>query len=199
MAIGKQAIANRPRNFYNDEMRNFPTKSIFICLLLVSSLAACSENKGENSNADAANVNQNHARNAPVKARDDVEDLAKIINLPRPPEEATYAETDANAHSGEPHSPAPNQNKIVAVLKFSDEDAAEICAAAEKYKPSAPSDIDAEMWFPPELIAKSQESGDEALKGIEYAANDFLQPPYTNGKLRRVNDTDYFVLELTSF
>jgi hypothetical protein len=37
------------------------------------------------------------------------------------------------------------------------------------------------------------------LKGAAYAANDFLQSPYNNGKLTRINDTNYFVLELFSF
>ncbi|MDQ3042529.1 MAG: hypothetical protein M3R11_09180, partial [Acidobacteriota bacterium] len=73
-----------------------------------------------------------------------------------------------------------------------------IVASAERYKTPAPADIDAEDWFPPELVAKSQESGDASLKGIGYAANDFLQPPYSNGRLTRINDTDYFVLELFS-
>ena len=116
-----------------------------------------------------------------------MENLAKIIKLPFAPEEATFTETGSK------------DKKLVAVLKFSAADAAVITANAEKYKPPVASDIDAEMWFPPELIAKSQESGDEVLKGNEYAANDFLQPPYINGKLTRIGDTNYFVLELTAF
>ena len=52
--------------------------------------------------------------------------------------------------------------------------------------------------LPPELIAQSQGSGDEILKGKSYAANEFFSESYKNGKITRINDTDYFILELTS-
>ncbi|MCY7377117.1 MAG: hypothetical protein LH472_14245 [Pyrinomonadaceae bacterium] len=169
------------------------TKSIFGWLLMVIFLNACSGNKSENSNA-APNANRASVQTIETNAQDNVEELAKIVKLPRPPEEATYNEINLPAKNA-----APNEKRLVAVLKFSPEDAAAIAAAAEKYQPPVASDIDAETWFPPELVAKSQETGDEFLKGIEYAANDFVQSPYLNGKLTRLNDTNYFVLELVSF
>ncbi len=84
-------------------------------------------------------------------------------------------------------------------MKYSAEDAQTVVEQSDKSKPAFASDIDAESWFPPELVAKSQESGDENLKGTSYPANNFLQEPYKNGKLTRINDTDFFVLELTSY
>ncbi len=69
---------------------------------------------------------------------------------------------------------------------------------AGTYKPAAEADIDAETWFPAELIAQSQLSGDESLKGTAFAADDFLHEPYNQGKITRINDTNYFVLELTA-
>ena len=168
-------------------MRISQTKSILGFLLTIIFLNACSGDKNSNSNAAAPNANQSNAQNVETIVQDDVENLAKIVRLPFTPEEVTYSEVNQN------------DKKLVAVLKFSTADAAVIAANAEKYHSPAASDIDAEMWFPPELIAKSQETGDEVLKGIEYAANDFLQSPYKSGKLTRIADTNYFVLELTSF
>lgn len=194
MTIGQREIAIRCRNSYNDEMKISRTKSIFGFLLMTIFLNACSGNKIANSNLAAPDSNQIVNSNVETVVQDDLEELGKIIKLPYPPEEATYSEINLNSKNN-----APNEKKLVAVLKFSPEDSAKIAAAAEKYKPPVAADIDAEMWFPPEMVAKSQETGDEFLKGTEYAANDFLQSPYLNGKLTRVNDTNYFVLELTSF
>lgn len=158
--------------------------------LLLCSFSGCREYDSGNDNSNAArNANQIVVPTPEVAARDDVDELGKTIKLSFAPEEAVYTETDPN-----------NQNRrLVAVLKFAPADANAISTNAGKYKPSVAVDIDAETWFPPELIAKSGESGDEALKGTEYAANDFLQPPYSNGKLTRINDTNYFVLELNTF
>ncbi len=46
--------------------------------------------------------------------------------------------------------------------------------------------------------AQSELSGDETLKGNSYAANDFLQSPYEAGKLTRLEDSNYFILELSA-
>lgn len=160
-------------------------------MLLVLLLNACTGTETTNDNSNTSGANQTGNSNSAVNAQDDIEELSKIIKLPVPPVEATYSEV--NASNG-----APNKKRFVAILKFSTADANQIATGAEKYKPPSPADVDAEDWFPPELVAKSQETGDTSLKGIDYAATDFLQPPYTGGRLTRINDTDFFVLELTS-
>ncbi len=186
MTIGQREIAITRRNFYNDVMRIYPAKSILALWLTIIFLNACAVNKTENSNAAAPNSNQTTVSKGEIVVQDDVENLAKLIKLPFTPEEATFTETDSK------------DKKLVAVLKFTPANANAIIANAEKHKSPVAADIDAEMWFPPELIAKSQESGDEVLKGNEYAANDFFQSSYSNGKLTRINDTNYFVLELNT-
>jgi hypothetical protein len=171
-------------------MKISQAKSILSLALSIFLLNACAGNETANTNSFASNVNSK----TEAVAKDDLEELGKIIKLPVVPEEATYSEINLNDRN-----PAPNNKKLVAVLKFSAENTKQIVAQAEKYNPPAPADIDAENWFPPELVAKSQETGDEFLKGIAYAPNDFLQSPYINGRLTRINDTNYFVLELFSF
>jgi hypothetical protein len=172
------------------EMKVSPTK--FICLLLtIVFFNACSGNKTANVNSSVSDNRQTANSISEINAHDDVEELAKIIKLPAAPDEATYSEINSGGS-------APNNKKLVVILKFPTAAANQIAASAERYKPPAPADVDAEDWFPPELVAKSQETGDASLKGVEYAANDFLQPPYASGRLTRVNDTDYFVLEMFS-
>ena len=117
--------------------------------------------------------------------KDDIAELEKIIKLPFHPEEAIWLSL-------------PNEKKLVVVLKFSPEDANQIVQQAEKYQPATQSAVEADNWFPAELIAQSQLSGDETLKGNSHAANDFFQPPFTNGKITRIVDTNFFVLELTA-
>ncbi|MGI8786247.1 MAG: hypothetical protein ACR2HG_00615 [Pyrinomonadaceae bacterium] len=183
-------------------MKILKAKLFFSFAVSVFLLNGCAENKNVNVNSSAPNTNQTSNSKTEITAKDDIEELGKTVKLPYTPEEATYSEVNLNDKNSAPpfdKSPAPNEKKLVAVLKFSSEDANQIIARAEKYKSPAPADIDAESWFPPELVAKSQETGDESLKGVEYAANDFFQTPFINGRLTRLNDTDYFVLELTSF
>ena len=170
-------------------MKISQAKLILSLALSIFLLNACAGNKTANTNSFAPTADSKTG----VVANDDIGELGKIIKLPVVPEEATYSEINLNNENS-----ATNKKKLVAVLKFSVEDANQIVAQAEKYNPPVPADIDAENWFPPELVAKSQETGDDFLKGVAYAANDFLQTPFINGKLTRINETNYFVLELSS-
>lgn len=181
-------------------MRIFSIKLLPILFFMLFSIGGCNENGSENINSAEANN-----LSAPVKnvnanlAKDNIEELGKIINLPVQPEEATWREENFDEPGGDQNSPSPKGKKLIAVLEFSAADAQKITEQTGQTKPPIASDVDAESWFPPELIAKSQESGDENLKGTSYAAAGFLREPYKNGKITRINDTDFFVLELTSF
>lgn len=177
--------------YYNWQMKCLPTNLACGFFLSIFLLGACVNNETANNANLSANRTANYANENKIPPKDDVEELERIVKLPFQPEETTWRETDVNAATGE--------KKLTAVLKFLAEDANKIIAQAETYKPAVVSDIDAEDWFPAELIAQSQLSGDGHLKGKSYAANDFLQTPYSNGKLTRIDDTDYFVLELISF
>jgi len=167
-------------------------KTILIFLSVVLTLNACSGNEIGNVNSVATNSNSNRAAIVPI---DDVEEFGKIVKLPVAPEEATFYEFDLSA-DGSSRPSVPNAKRLVAVLQFSGENANTLVSTLNN---AVPLDVDAENWFPPELVAKSQETGDASLKGVSYAATAFLQPPYLNGRLTRINDTNYFVLELLTF
>ena len=172
-------------------MQFLPKKLICGFLLSIFLFSAC----GKNETAKNANLPTNKAANYnndnKIPPLDDIEELERIIKLPFHPDEATWRETDSDTPKG--------GKKITVIVKFLSEDANKIVVQAEKYQPVVAVEVDAEDWFPAELIAQSQISGDINLKGKSYAANDFLQSPYTNGKVTRIDNTDYFVLELTSF
>lgn len=172
-------------------MKCLPTT--FLCAFLLSTLlfSACGKNEtGKNANLPA-NQTGNFANENKIPPQDDVEELERIIKLPFHPEEAIWRETVLETPQ--------DGKKLTVVLKFSTEEANKIVEQAEQYKSITDVEVDAEDWFPAELIAQSQISGDVNLKGKSYNANDFFQSPFSNGKITRINNTDYFVLELTSF
>lgn len=164
--------------------------AIFILVSLFST--ACDNRDSVNENNRSSSRNSNQIETADGEnanpAKDDVDELGKIIKLPLLPEEVNYWEETSTERNRE----------IVAVLKFSPENAAQLVSHIEKIKPPFDSQIDADSRFPAELVAQSQLSGDETLKGKSYAADDFLQPPYKSGKITRIENTDYFVVELTT-
>ena len=164
-------------------MKIFRARRTLIFLTLVFLLAGCVGKDAANKR-DAQNSNTNSNASP---AKDDAEEFSKVVNLAVAPEEVLWRESETK--SGK---------KLVAVLKYSSVDAQTIVANAEKHRAAIAAELDAENWFPPELIAQSQGSGDEILKGKSYAANDFFSESYKNGKITRINDTDYFVLELTN-
>ena len=167
-------------------MKNFQSKLFLVFLTSAILVSACGKSETANQKTNSANQVSNTNANSNL-TKDDAEELTKSVNLPFTPEEVVWRETNSS-----------NTKKLIAVLKFSPQDTQAIVAQIEKQGAAAPAELDAEDWFPPELIAKSQESGDEILHGNAYAANDFYSESYKNGKITRINDTSYFVLELTN-
>ena len=151
------------------------------------------QSTNENQNAKIKDIGENQS-----PAKDDAEELGKLIKIPYQTEEALWKTDQVVKDQNNNSDPAPDNKKLIAVLKFNSADAQKIVEQAEQYRPAGEVSINVESWFPPELIAKSQESGDETIKGNRYAPNDFAQPPYQNGSLTRISGTDYFVLELSA-
>ena len=172
---------------------NFPP----VCLLLINLflLDSCASSSPANSNAVNQTTNTN-AKNSSA-ASDDIAALAALVRLPEIPEEVVWREEVLeNREASDQNSKG---KKLTAVLKYNDADAEKIVALAEKSKTAEKTEIGTEDWFPEELTAQTQLSASESLKGTAYGANDFFNAPYSNGKLTRIEGTNYFVLELTSF
>lgn len=159
--------------------------SVFIAQVFIS----CSSSPPGNSNSAPANANQSTQRSA--AASDKAEELALLINLPIEPEDTVWRE-DPAAQGGEQQY----SKKLTAVMQFPEENAAKLSALVEKDAPPLTANIGTEQWFPAELIAQSDLSGDDTLKGDSFPATDFFQPPYSEGRITRVEGTNYFILEL---
>lgn len=165
-------------------------KIILSLIFIGQLLSACSGSGAGNSNSSQTNSNQNRT-NTPA-ANDKVEELGLLVNLPVEPDEAVWREDPVTPSDG---NQPQYSKKLTAVLKYSGAAVAKVSALIEKSPPLSDS-INSETWFPAELIAQSGLSGDSTLKGDSFAATDFYQPPYSEGKITHVEETNYFILEL---
>jgi len=165
------------------------SKSSWFLLLSVILSISCGNQTESNlngkANTNAANVSNENSN----VSNDDVAALGSQVLLPFIPEEVVWREENVKNS---------NDKKLIAVMKFTEEDAKNLVAQAEKHRPAEAVEIDTEQWFPAELVAQSQLSGNESLKGNAYAPTDFLQLPYKNGRLIKVENSNYFVLELST-
>jgi hypothetical protein len=169
-------------------------------LIFLSLFISCVSNNTANQNANKDNNTAQIAEAPPVNASDDIEALGKIVKLPYMPEDVFWQEESGSEISQEGNKITdPAARKLQAVLKFKDQDAEALAAQAAKISPPADATLVPEEWFPPELVAQGDTAGDQSLKGKQYSARDFLQPPYLNGKLIKLEQPGYFVLELTTY
>ncbi|MFN6963209.1 MAG: hypothetical protein ACK4S4_05510 [Pyrinomonadaceae bacterium] len=153
---------------------------LVVLSLLVVTAASCAGGDADtgpsNTSVQAANANTDSART-------NVEELGMLVNVPYESEEVFWKE-DAG------------RKRLVAVLMFPSSEAERLVADAAKLRAPEPVSMTPESWFPPELVAQGEMSGDSTIKGQAYAADAFLQPPYSEGRIARIDGTDYFVLEV---
>lgn len=144
--------------------------------LVVAAIAGC----GAAGNSNAPKAANRPAENSNA-ARTNIEELGVLVKVPYATEDIIWKEY-------------PAKKKIVAIMRFSAADANKIVAEAGGTPENT--GIAVESWFPEELIAQTEMSGDNALKGASYPATAFYQDPYTLGKITRVEGSDYFILEV---
>ena len=144
-------------------------------------LGACAGNNS-NTNRPSGSPSGNSNSDKGAATKTNVEELGMLVNIPYEAIDTVWRDD------------APNK-KLIAVLRFSTADCEKIVADATRIKPAAPAVIQSESWFPDELIAQGELSGDDTLKGMAYAANNFFQDSFNDGRLVRIDGTDYFVLE----
>ena len=163
------------------------TAIILALILSIQLLAACG---GAAGNVNRANTNTAAASNSDPASegiKDNTEEFATIAKLPFPPEEVTWKETSAG-----------DNKKLLAVLRFTPDDSKKIVERASRIKAGETVSLDSEKWFPPELVAQSDLNGDDNISATAYPADEFYHPPYTEGRISRVDNTEFFVLELTA-
>ena len=147
-------------------------------------ILGCSSPVSDNSATNSANRADNTS--ASNSAKDSVDDLSMMIRLPFEPEEATWKD------------PQKGENKLTAVLLYSNEDAAKFSSHLAAQGQPKPDTVAVDDWFPSELRSQGDIGGESTLNGQSYPAGDIIQPPYTEGKVTRIADSNYFVVQLAA-
>jgi len=139
----------------------------------------------KNTNGPAAVNSANVPGETANTVKTNIEELQLLINVPYEVDDVVWKED-------------PARKKVVAVLHFSKADADKLVAESSGRQPPQNVAIPSESWYPAELIAQSEMSGEDSLKGTSLTADRFFMEPYTSGRVIRIAGTDYFVLQLTA-
>jgi len=169
---------------YNEPMKILRAFVILALFLSVCVLGGCGAGN-TNTNINATSASPNPAVDNSNSAKTNIEELSMVINVPFEPDDIVWKVNS-------------DEKKLTAVLRFTSEDADRIATDAATRQAPENATLSSESWFPAELIAQSEMTGDDSLNGVAYAADAFLQIPYTSGQIVRIDGTDYFVVELNS-
>jgi hypothetical protein len=112
-----------------------------------------------------------------------LEDLKLLVRVPYEAEDAVWRVD-------------PSTKKLTAVIIFTPEDSAKLLAELKTKGEGRSAEIASESWFPEELIAKSEMSGDAELRGTSYSADPFFLDLYRNGRVIHIEETEIFIVEL---
>ena len=170
-------------------MKALTATSLFLSLFLGMTMISCGSFRSTNDNANAAanaNAANLNSANGSQTPNDDVEALRNLVRVPFEPEEVVWRTFPSG----------PNGQRLVAVFRLSPEDSRAFAAKANAAGGEGSVQLNVEQWFPAELIAMGETTGETAVTGKAFSANDHFQPPFNVGTITVIPETDYVVLEL---
>lgn len=162
----------------------FSRPTLLLILAAVCQIVSSCSSQAQNGNTSNSAV-ANSASAEQAGPKDNIEELDLLVRLPFEPEEVAWEEN-------------PAQKKLTAVIRFTPVNAAKMAAEISKNGQPSPENVSVESWFPNELIAQGELTGESIVKGHSYPADPYLNPPYTKGKITRIENTDYFILQISS-
>ena len=127
----------------------FRTAAILSFFATCTLLCGCVGGRDEKANSRAPSAVNTSNQNTSA-ARSNVEELSLLVNVPYETEDVVWKEF-------------PASKKVVAVLLFTKEIAEKVVADAQTHGAGQNATLAAEPWFPDELIAQSEMSGDGTL------------------------------------
>jgi len=159
-----------------------------ICLSVLALLLSCSCASPPATNGNEQSTNTASGSNSQAGPNDNVEELRSSIQVPIEPDEVVWRiVSDKNG-----------RKRLIAVLRLKPEDFKALSARSSAPGPGKPVDASVEQWFPAELIAMSETTGEMAVPAMSFPANEFFQAPFNAGTVSLINDTDYVIVELQS-
>lgn len=159
------------------------TRVITICIAFAGFAAAlaCGEKTG-NGNSAVPPTENRRIPSTPQK-EEISEEISALVNLPFEPEDTVWRKS-------------PDGKSLVAVMRFSPEDAKKLRQQLEAGGRGSLRSIPPEDWFPTELTAQSEASPEAVITGTAFPASPFYQPPFNDGTVTVVPGTEFFILEL---
>ena len=154
---------------------------IFIQALSVG----CSSGPAGISNAPA-NVGNAANVNAANAATDSIEELRSLVRIPFEPEDITWRILTSTQ----------GKRRLVAVFLLTPEAYKAFSSKYTSAGPGADVKVSVEPWFPAELTAMSEMTGDATVAGKAYAATEFFQDPFASGNIVLIPETNYAVLDV---
>lgn len=137
-------------------------------------------------NSSSANENQgNRVASIPKKANDKAEELGLLINFTLEPEDILWQQSES-------------PKKIVAVFRLDEESTKTLSDKLAGKTQGAARTVNVEDWFPAELVTGGEATGNSSVDGTAFPADEFYQAPFTQGTITRINNTDFFVLEISA-
>src|SRR5688572_689567 len=163
---------------------NRPT-AIYLFVFGLFLFCSCSSAPGTNGNQqNSANSNVPNA----ATPNDNVEELRSTMQIPFEPEDVVWRMV----------SDKDGRKRLTAVLRLMPEDLKALSAKASATDAGRQVQTSVDQWFPAELRAMSETTGEMTVTGSSYPASDFFQSPFNSGTFTLINDTDYFIVELQS-
>jgi hypothetical protein len=161
---------------------------LFVVVLGLLSTASCSYIRSSKDNPQPpanANSNAGNELNASKSPNDNIEDLRTNINVPFEPDEVSWRLLSNKQNGG----------GLIAVFRMAPSDAA---AYASKVGPSGTksAEVTVEEWFPAELKAMADTTGQSTISGTALPANEFVRDPFTEGIVYVIPESNYLVVEL---
>lgn len=162
--------------------------TILSLFIFVQLIAACSSGTDDNANTSNANIPAVNSTPDPSfeGIKDSAEELGTLVNLPVEPEEVVWKEFQNG--SG---------RKILAVMSFTPSNTKRMIELVRRHGEGVSVNVIAEKWFPAELTTQSEINYDHGIKAISFPATEFYSGSYNSGNIANVEETDFFVLELT--
>jgi len=170
-------------------MKGLSLTLLVLSVAVASSSMSCGVFRSSNNNANGssnANAPRRNAPDASASPNDSVEDLRSLINVPFEPEEVLWRTFSEGA----------NGARLTAVFRLKPEDARAFTARTTETSTGRGVRSNVEEWYPPELKAMGETSGEMIVTGNSYPATEFIQSPYTKGTVLIIPETDYVILEL---
>lgn len=166
--------------------------AIILALIFFVQIASSCGGAGNSNSADSNTPTTPSPDPVFLGVKDNTDEFAALVKLTIEPEDVTWKETAASGTTT-----SPSQKKLLAVMRFTPENAKKIVELAQKIKSGEQVSIPGESWFPTELVTQSELSGNDTITAIAYSAEDFYLPPYSAGRISHIENTDFFILELT--